>query len=210
MDTQWGMPCEHRDTGGELYVKTESGTEWRPPQAKGHWGLPATPTSQARCMEQRLQPEPGPWFQTSSLQNWEGRNLSQATQFEVLCYGSWREVMQMSRQGDMALWRRIQIKRTEESGGMSSPVKPFYLRHKLRVPLEDLEGKQNKNPETLIPKSDWIFTNTCYQCKQNWLTLESSLPNRPVYKPIPKLQASPSHPTMTGKQNAFLPKRKVD
>lgn len=43
MNTQWGMPCEHRDTGGELYVKTESGTEWRHPQATGHCGLPATP-----------------------------------------------------------------------------------------------------------------------------------------------------------------------
>lgn len=170
----------------------------------------SNPTSQATRTEQRLQPEPGPCFQTSSLQNSEGRNLSQATQFEVLCYGSWRKLMQMSGQGDMALWKRIQIKRTKESGGMSSPVKPFYLRHKLRVPLEDLEGKQNKNPETLIPKSDWVFTNTCCQCKQNWLTLESSPPNRPVYKPIPKFQAFPSHPTMTGKQNAFLSKRKVD
>lgn len=75
--------------------------------------------------------------------------------------------MQMSGQGDLALWKRTQIKRTEESGRMSSPVKPFYLRHKLRVPLEDLEGKQNRNPETLIPKSDWVVTNTCCQGKQN-------------------------------------------
>lgn len=197
--------------GRELCVKTESGAEGRRPSTSQRTPrIASNPTSQASHVQQRLQLEPGPWFQTSSLQNWEGRNLSRATQFEVLCSGSWGKLMQMSGQGDLALWKRTQIKRTEESGGMSSPVKPFYLRHKLRVPLEDLEGKQNRNPETLIPKSDWVVTNTCCQGKQNWLILESSLPNRPVYKPIPKFQAFPSHPTMTGKQNAFLPRRKVD
>ena len=194
----------------ELCVNTESGAEGRCPQGQGRPPRIASNPHKPGNARNRLQPEPRPWFQTSRLQNWEGRNLSQATQFEVLCYGRWRKLMQMSGQGDMALWKRMQIKRTEESGGMSSPVKPFYLRHKLRVPLEDLEGKQNRNPETLIPKSDWVFTNTCCQGKQNWLILESSLLNRPVYKPIPKFQAFPSHSTMTGKQNAFLPRRKVD
>ena len=156
-----GNALRHRQ---ELCVKTESGAEGRHPQGHGHRALPASPTSQATARN-RLQPEPGPWLQTSRLQNWEGRNLSRATQFEVLCYGSWRKPMQMGGQGDMALWKRMQIKRTEESGGMSSPVKPFYLRLKLRVPLEDLERKQNRNPETLIPKSDWVFTNTCCQGK---------------------------------------------
>lgn len=208
-DTQRGMPWEHRDTGeNSAWRQSEEGLKGGGHKPKGAADC-QQPHNQATAWD-RDQPEPGPWFQTSRLQNREGRNLSRATQFEVLCYGSWRKLMQMSGQGDLALWKRMQIKRTEESGGMSSPVKPFYLRHKLRVPLEDLEGKQNRNPETLIPKSDWVFTNTCCQGKQNWLILESSLPNRPVYKPIPKFQAFPSHPTMTGKQNAFLPRRKVD
>lgn len=49
---------------------------------------------------------------------------------------------------------------------MLNPIKPFCLKYKLRVPLEDFEKKQNKNPETLITKSDWVL-QTCCQRKQN-------------------------------------------
>lgn len=151
-----------------------------------------------QSLPQSLQVEPSPLISDVQASELKEEISVLSDPFEVLCYGSWGKLRQISGQGDMALWERIQIK---ISGAMSNPIKPFCLKYKLRVPLEDLEGKPNKNPGTLITKSDQVFTNTCCQDKQNWLILEPFLPNGPVYKSIPKSQLVT--PLWLGKQMPF-------
>lgn len=108
MDTERRTPCEHRDTEGRALWEDrvrdwmEASTSQRTPRiASNHQKLGGQhgtePSSEPPGGTKPLD------FRRPGFRTVKEEISVLSHQFEVLCYGSWGKLMQISGQGDMAL-----------------------------------------------------------------------------------------------------------